>query len=78
MLCRLLGYLQMREICHMKSDRNAPDLHSLVQISALHAEQDAELLLVVHLAAGVSIGGGLLVHERSGSKSNGSKTDVTD
>lgn len=55
-----------------------PDLHSLVEISALHMEQDAELLLFVHFAAGVSIRGGLLVHERSGSKSNGNKKNVTD
>lgn len=55
-----------------------PDLHSLVEISALHMEQDAELLLFVHFAAGVSIRGGLVVHEISGSKLNGNKTNVTD
>lgn len=67
----------MREICHIRSLTEICQTSSLVEISALHMEQDAELLLFVHFAAGVSIRG-LLIHERSGSKLNGNKTNVTD
>lgn len=77
MLYHLSGFIQIREICHIRSLAEICQTSTLVEISALHMEQDAELLLFVHFAAGVSVGG-LLVHERSGSKLNGNTTNVTD